>query len=62
MPAKVIQDYEEIGTKKRADRDSNLIKEWLIPESKLPKSKDVLNFPEESGYLSEKSTIPIVDA
>ncbi len=54
MPSKVIQDYEEIGAKKRADRDSNLIKEWLIPESKLPKSKDVLKFPEESGYLSEK--------
>lgn len=47
-------DYKEIASAKRAERDTHLIKEWLIPEDKLPKDKDVLRFPVESGYLTDK--------
>ncbi|GMM37027.1 hypothetical protein DASC09_043520 [Saccharomycopsis crataegensis] len=44
--------YKEISAKKRAERDTHLISEWLIPEDKLPKENDVLEFPVKSGYLS----------
>lgn len=46
--------YTEIAAKKRAERDTHLFKEWLIPTDKLPKDKDVLEFPEKSGYLTRE--------
>lgn len=49
-----MSTYKEIAAKKRAERDTHLIKEWLIPEDKLPKDKDVLCFPVTSGYLSKE--------
>lgn len=46
--------YKEIIRSKRAQRDSNFKKEWLIPEDQLPDAfvKDVLDFPESSGFLT----------
>ncbi|ODQ81762.1 hypothetical protein BABINDRAFT_32156 [Babjeviella inositovora NRRL Y-12698] len=58
-----LNDYKEIAAKKVALRDAQLKKEWLVPEADLPPKniKDVLNFPEESGYLSA-SEIEITNA
>ncbi len=50
----VSNNYKKIASKKVIDRDSNFIKEWLIPENELPKSQDVLKFPIKSGFLSKE--------
>lgn len=46
--------YKETAAKKRAQRDACLVKEWLIPEEKLPSSNSVIDFPVTSGYLTEE--------
>lgn len=44
--------YLEIAAKKKAQRDSQLIEEWLISKNELPTAKDVLSYPKDSGHLS----------
>lgn len=56
-------NYKEIAAKKLAERDAKFIKEWLVPEDKLPgpEVKDVLSFPRECGFLTP-SEIAITEA
>ncbi|KAK6458184.1 Acetamidase [Scheffersomyces xylosifermentans] len=48
--------YAEIAAKKVKQRDAKFIKEWLVPDDKLPSSevKDVLKWIQKSGFLSSK--------
>lgn len=46
--------YQDISTKKVAERDALLPKEWLVPDHELPGADvlDVVLFPSTSGHLS----------
>lgn len=46
--------YLQIASQKRAERDQNFKKEWLIPKSELPDLTDVSDWITSSGYLSAK--------
>lgn len=50
------ETYKQIAAEKRQKRNSKYIKDWLIKEDELPgrEVKDVLNWPVESGYLSNE--------
>lgn len=47
--------YIDIGAKKRALRDQKFIKEWLVPETKLPDPlvKDVTNWVKKANVLTD---------
>lgn len=48
------ETYKDIAARKLAERNARFIKEWLVPEDKLPgpEVKDVLSFPKECGFLT----------
>lgn len=50
-----VEDYKSIAAKKRQQRDSKFIKEWLLPESVLPSEtvKDVTKWIHKSNVLSD---------
>ncbi|CUM64854.1 uncharacterized protein PRCAT00002469001 [Priceomyces carsonii] len=54
---KKADTYREIASKKLNERNKRFKREWLVPSSKLPKideSKDVINWIQKSGVLSER--------
>lgn len=51
-----IQPWEQQAQKARDILQNSIPKQWLVPEEKLPPvtQKNVLDFPRQSGLLSEK--------
>lgn len=56
-------DWRAVVVRKRAERESRLPKEWLVPEAELPEEgvKDVARLCAERGWLS-KEELDITDS